>query len=208
MSRSIPYVFTEQGVAMLSAVLKTSNAKEMSIRIMRAFVEMRKFIGSNLIEQRYIYKQVMKNTENIELLQESFAKLEEKGKINHIFFEGQVYDAYSLFMDIVKIAKEEIVIIDNYAGKELFDLLRHSKVSIKIVTSNLDETACQKYKKQYANSEIIFNSTFHDRFIILDRKILYTCGASFKDLGRKCFAITKIEDKELLASIMKRVFIF
>lgn len=150
----------------------------------------------------------MKNTENIELLQESFAKLEEKAKINHIFFEGQVYDAYSLFMDIVKIVKEEIVIIDNYAGKELFDLLRNSRVSIKIVTSNLDETACQKYKKQYTNLEIIFNSTFHDRFIILDRKILYTCGASFKDLVRKCFAITKIKDEELLASIMKRVFIF
>ena len=104
-------------------------------------------------------------------------------------------------------AKEEIIIIDNYAGKELFDLLRNIEIPIKVVTSNLDEKVFQKYKKQYANLEVMTNRSFHDRFILLDRKILYTCGASFKDLGSKCFAITKIEDEKMLEEIIKRIFI-
>ena len=96
-----------------------------------------------------------------------------KEKTNHIFFEGQIYDAYSLLMDILKNAKEEIIIIDNYASKELFDILKDININIKIVTKNINDILIKKYNKQYNNIEIIYNDSFHDRFIIIDRKILY-----------------------------------
>ena len=112
--RKAPYVFTEQGVAMLSAILNTKVAIEVSIRIMNAFVTMKKYISNNLLEQKYINNQVLKNTEDIRLLQESFNKY----KIcDGLFFEGQIYDAYSLLMDIFNTSKQEIIIIDNYIDK-------------------------------------------------------------------------------------------
>ena len=113
----LPYAFTEQGVAMLATILRTKVAEEVSIRIMDAFVEMRKYINNNLIEQTYINKLVIKDHERINLLEESFNKLEEKTKRNSIFFEGQIYDSYSLILDILLTAKKEIIIIDNYIDK-------------------------------------------------------------------------------------------
>lgn len=107
MSRTLPYAFTEQGVAMLATILRTKVAEEVSIRIMDVFVEMRKYINNNLIEQTYINKLVIKDHERINLLEESFNKLEEKTKRNSIFFEGQIYDAYSLLIDILNQSKEE-----------------------------------------------------------------------------------------------------
>ena len=116
-SRKGHNVFTEQGIAMLSTILKSKVAVETSIRIMDAFVKMRKYISANLIEQDNMKNMLIKHDNEIKLLQESFSKLEEKEKINHIFYEGQIYDAYSLLIDIFKGAKEEIIIIDNYADK-------------------------------------------------------------------------------------------
>ena len=204
-SRKGHNVFTEQGIAMLSTILKSKVATETSIRIMDAFVYMRKYISNNLIEQKYINKMVFDHDNEIKLLQESFSKLEEKEKINHIFYEGQIYDAYSLLMDILSKAKNEIIIIDNYAGKELLDIIKDIKQNIKIVSSNIDSTLKKKYESQYDNVIFINNNTFHDRFIIIDRKELYNSGASFKDLGKKCFAINKIEDKEILSNIIKKI---
>ena len=204
-SRKGHNVFTEQGIAMLSTILKSKVATETSIRIMDAFVYMRKYISNNLIEQKYINKMVFDHDNEIKLLQESFSKLEEKEKINHIFYEGQIYDAYSLLMDILSKAKNEIIIIDNYAGKELLDIIKDIKQNIKIVSSNIDSTLKKKYESQYSNVTFINNNTFHDRFIIIDRKELYNSGASFKDLGKKCFAINKIEDKEILSNIIKKI---
>ena len=204
-SRKGHNVFTEQGIAMLSTILKSKVATETSIRIMDAFVYMRKYISNNLIEQKYINKMVFDHDNEIKLLQESFSKLEEKEKINHIFYEGQIYDAYSLLMDILSKAKNEIIIIDNYAGKELLDIIKDIKQNIKIVSSNIDSTLKKKYESQYSNVTFINNNTFHDRFIIIDRKELYNSGASFKDLGKKCFAINKIKDKEILSNIIKKI---
>ena len=204
-SRKGHNVFTEQGIAMLSTILKSKVATETSIRIMDAFVYMRKYISNNLIEQKYINKMVFDHDNEIKLLQESFSKLEEKETVNHIFYEGQIYDAYSLLMDILSKAKNEIIIIDNYAGKELLDIIKDISVDIKIVSSNIDSTLKKKYESQYSNVTFINNNTFHDRFIIIDRKELYNSGASFKDLGKKCFAINKIEDKEILSNIIKKI---
>ena len=197
-----PRVFTEQGVAMLSTILKSKVATETSIRIMDAFVYMRKYISNNF----YKNEKILINHENrILMLEESFDKLNEKQKINTLFYEGQIYDAYSLLMDILSKAKEEVIIIDNYAGKELLDIIKDIKQNIKIVSSSIDSTLKKKYESQYSNVTFINNNTFHDRFIIIDRKELYNSGASFKDLGKKCFSLNKIEDKEYLENIIKKI---
>ena len=208
MIRSLPYVFTEQGIAMLSSVLHTQIAISQSIRIMDAFVKMRKIISSNLIEQKYINELVIKDNERINLLEESFSKLEEKEKINHIFYEGQIYDAYSLLIDIFKGAKEEIIIIDNYADKSILDMITNLNVKVIIVTKKfnlLKDIDIKKYNRQYNNLKVIYSDKFHDRFIILDKKVLYHSGASFKDLGNKCFSINKMEDKEYLEIIIRNI---
>ena len=201
----LPYVFTEQGVAMLSAILKTDVAEEISIKIMDAFVAMKMIINTSLIEQKYFNELTIKNTEDIKLLQESFNKLNTKESNNHIFYEGQIYDSYSLVIDILSKARKEIIIIDNYAGKKLFDIIKNIKVNIKVYTENIDNTARKKYEKQYSNLEIINTDIFHDRFIVIDNKILYHSGASFKDLGKKCFAITKIEDTKIIKDLLERL---
>ena len=207
-SRSLPYAFTEQGIAMLATVLHTPVAAEVSVNIMRAFVKMRKIISSNLIEQKYINELVIKDNERINLLEESFSKLEEKEKINHIFYEGQIYDAYSLLIDIFKGAKEEIIIIDNYADKSILDMITNLNVKVIIVTKKfnlLKDIDIKKYNRQYHNLKVIYNDKFHDRFIILDKKILYHSGASYKDLGNKCFGINKIKDDEYLENILIKI---
>ena len=199
----LPYVFTEQGVAMLSAILKTDVAEEISIKIMDAFIVMKKIINTSLIEQKYFNELTIKNTEDIKLLQESFDMLNTKESNNHIFYEGQIYDAYSLLFKILIKAKSKIIIIDNYAGIELFDLIKEIKIKIIVYTKNVNDELLKKYNKEYNNLEIIKCELFHDRFIIIDNKILYHSGASFKDLGKKCFALTKIEDEEILKGLLK-----
>lgn len=199
----LPFAFTEQGVAMLASVLKTEMASKVSVNIMRAFVLMRRYISTNLVEQKYINNQVLKNTEDIKILKETFDEF--KPKINSIFYEGQIYDAYSLLMDILNKANNSIIIIDNYAGKELLDILKDINKPITIISKNINETIKNKYLKQYNNITFINNDTFHDRFIIIDNNILFTCGASFKDLGKKCFCLSRIEDKEILNSLLKKI---
>lgn len=206
MSRTMPYAFTEQGVAMLATILRTKVAEEVSIRIMDAFVEMRKYINNNLIEQTYINKLVIKDHERINLLEETFSKLEEKTKRNSIFFEGQIYDAYSLLIDILNTSRNEIIIIDNYAGKELLDILKDINKNITIISKNISDELEKKYLSQYQNINFIHSDSFHDRFIIIDDQILYHCGSSFKDLGKKCFAISKIEDKNILNNLVKEIY--
>ena len=208
MSRSYPRVFTEQGIAMLSTILKSKVAVETSIRIMDAFVKMRKYISVNLIEQDNMKNMLIKHDNEIKLLQESFSKLEEKEKINHIFYEGQIYDAYSLLIDIFKEAKKEIIIIDNYADKSILDMITNLNVKVIIVTKKfnlLKDIDIKKYNRQYHNLKVIYSDKFHDRFIILDKKVLYHSGASYKDLGNKCFAINKIKDDEYLENILIKI---
>ena len=198
----LPYVLTEQGIMMISGLLKSDIAVKVNVQIIDAFVKMRKYISNNL----YQNEKILINHENrLLMLEESFDKLNEKEKINHIFYEGQIYDAYSLLIDILSKSKEEVIIIDNYAGKELLDIIKDIKQNIKIVSSNIDSTLKKKYESQYSNVIFMNNNTFHDRFVIIDRKELYNSGASFKDLGNKCFAITKIEDKEYLETILKNI---
>ena len=123
-----------------------------------------------------------------------------------MLFEGELYDSYSLLLDILNTSKKEIIIIDNYAGKELLDILKKVSKKIIIVSKNIDNTLREKYESQYSNITFVNNNSFHDRFIIIDRKKLYSCGASFKDLGKKCFAINEVKPKEYLKEILTIIF--
>ena len=201
----LPYVFTEYGITMLAGILKSEPAIKMSLRIVDIFITMKNYINTSLIEQKYFNELTIKNTEDIKLLQESFNKLNIKENNNHIFYEGQIYDAYSLIRDILSKAKKYIIIIDNYAGKKLFDIIKNINVKVKIYTENIDNISKEKYEKQYNNLEIINTHIFHDRFIIIDNKVLYHSGASFKDLGKKCFAITKMEDNNILKELLNKL---
>lgn len=212
-SRTFPYVFTEQGVAMLATILKTSVAEEISIKIMDAFVAMRKYISANLLEQKYINNQVMKNTENIKLLQESFSKLEEKRKVNEIYFNGQIFDAYSKIIDIMREAKKELIIIDSYADKTVLDMIKNLECKVILITKEnalLKSLDIEKYSAQYNNLQVIYTNTFHDRYFLLDRKTVYHCGSSLNHAGSKTFSINILEDqllKESLIANIKTLFI-
>ena len=206
--RKLPYVFTEQGVAMLATIIKTKVATEMSITIMRAFVAMRKYISSNLLEQKYINNMVIEHDSQIKLLQNTFNKLEEKRKVNEIYFNGQIYDAYSKIQDIFKEAKKELIIIDGYADNTILDIIKRLKINVIIVTKPnnlLTKQDVLKYNKQYNNLKAIYNNTFHDRYFILDGKIVYHCGASINRIGYKTFSITLIGDSEVCMSLLNKV---
>ena len=205
--RFLPYVFTEQGVAMLATVIRTEIAAQVSVNIMRAFVHMRHYIKYNeqLLPHKYLLleEQVDNNTKRIDELFEKFdPRVITK---NSIFFKGDFYDAYSVLLDIFSLAKEEIIIIDNYAGKELLDQLRSIDKKIIIISSNMNETLKNKYSNQYSNVTFINNSSYHDRFIIIDRKKVFHSGASFKDLGKNCFAINEIENKQEIEKIIENI---
>lgn len=205
MSRSLPYAFTEQGVAMLATILRTKVAEEVSIRIMDAFVAMRKYISSSLIEQKYINNLVLEDHSKLKELENTFNKMQEKEKVSTIFFEGQIFDAYTLLLDLFDHAEKEIIIIDNYVSKELLKILKNINKKILIISKNYDEMLIKKYNSQYFNIEFINLDIFHDRFLIIDRKELYACGASFKDLGKKCFAINKMESLELINNLLDKI---
>ena len=196
-------VFTEQGVAMLATILKSKTATETSIRIMDAFVLMRKYISSGLIEQRYINNLVLEHEDKLKMIDNALSEF--KGKNDHLFYEGQIYDAYSLLVDIFNKSKKEIIIIDNYVDKNLLDILSKTNKNITIITNKYNNQGYEKYKKQYKNINLIINNTFHDRFIIIDKKILFHSGASFKDLGKKCFEISRIEEEEIISKILKMI---
>lgn len=206
--RKLPYVFTEQGVAMLATVLRTEVASKMSVAIMRAFVVMRKYISSNLIQQKYINNQVLKNTEEIKILQESFQKFEEKKKVNEIYFNGQIFDAYSKIQEIFKSATKKLIIIDSYADSTLLDIIKRLSVEVIIITKANNLLTYQdilKYNKQYQNLKVIYDNTFHDRYFVIDEKLFYHCGASVNRIGYKTFSITLIGDDDVCKILMNRI---
>ena len=207
-SRKGHSVFTKQGVAMLATILKSKIATQVSIAIMDAFVAMRKYISSNFIEQKYINNMVLEHDSKIKLLQHSFDKLEEKQKINDIYFDGQIYDAYSKIFDIFKHTKNELIIIDSYADNTILDIIKRLNIKVTIITRKnnlLTVQDIEKYNKQYHNLTIKFDSTFHDRYFILDNKTIYHCGASINRIGYKTFSITLIKDKLVTDALINRV---
>ncbi|HIR59031.1 MAG TPA: ORF6N domain-containing protein [Candidatus Onthousia excrementipullorum] len=206
--RKLPYVFTEQGVAMLATVLRTDIASEMSVAIMRAFVTMRKYISTNLLEQKYINNMVLEHDCQIKLLKGSFQKIEEKKKVNEIYFNGQIYDAYSKIQEIFKSANKRLVIIDAYADNTILDIVKRLKIEVIIITKPnnlLTKQDVEKYNKQYNDLTVIYNNTFHDRYFILDDEIIYHCGASINRIGYKTFSITLIGDEDVKNTLINKI---
>ncbi len=205
----LPYVYTEQGISMLAGVLKNDIAIQVSISIIRAFIEMRKFMSSNSQIFERLTNVEYKLLEQDKKFDEIFNQLQYEENIKQkIFFEGQIYDAYSLVIDIIKRAKSKIMIIDNYIDDSILKILvkKNKNVEVVILTSknsNISKLDIQKFNKEYPILKVAKTDKFHDRFIIIDNKELYHCGASIKDLGKKCFGINKIDDIEIINKFVK-----
>ena len=208
----LPYVFTEQGIAMLSGILKNEIAVQVSIKIMDAFVEMRKFMNINksLFEkvvsiENKMDKKFIEQDKKFDIIFDQL-QLEENIK-QRIFFQGQIYDAYSLIIDIIKKASKKILIIDNYVDDSILKMLTKKKNDVEVVIltsnkSNIQNIDIQKFNKEYPLLKVAKTNKFHDRFIVIDDKEMYHLGASIKDLGKKCFGINKIEDIEIIKQII------
>ena len=197
--RKLPFVFTEQGVSMLSAVLKSDIAVKVSIQIIKSFVEMRKFISQNGEVFQRLGNVEKKLIENDDKFNQIFDALETKSLTpnNGIFFDGQMFDAYKLASDIIRKAKKSIILIDNYVDDNTLQLFTKSSknVDVTIYTKSISKTLSkdlEKYNSQYKPIEIKTLKSSHDRFLILDQKTVYHIGASLKDLGKKWFAFSKI----------------
>ncbi len=200
--RNLPYVFTEQGVAMLSGVLKSDTAVKISIQIMSAFVAMRKFILSNALIFQRLDNVERKQIEYDQKFERVFDAIQSKDikPEKGIFFDGQIFDAYKFVSDIVRSANTSIVLIDNYIDDSVLTLLskRNKDVYVTIFTKDISKQLLldlTKYNAQYPPINIKEFTQSHDRFLIIDNKEVYHFGASLKDIGKKWFAFSTF-DKE------------
>lgn len=213
--RYLPYAFTEQGIAMLSAVLNSDTAVEVSIRIMNSFVAMRRFIASNglmfehlnAIELRQIEYQKKTDERFDEVFEYISGHSEPEQKI---FFEGQIYDAFELLTSLVKKAKKEIVLVDGYVDLGTLNILAKKQKGVKadlytFKNTKLTKGDIDKFNAQYPDLTLKYMNIFHDRFIILDKKEGYLIGASLKDAGKKCFGVTKLQDSDTIKGILERL---
>ena len=222
--RYAPYAFTEQGVAMLSAVLRSEKAIKVSIEIMNAFVQMRHYLYRNIaiasrldaVENKVDAK-FLEHETNFRKIDENFSKIfhvldssPQKAK-EGVFFKGQIFDAYAFFQDIIKTAKKEIVLIDGYVDLSVLERLsvKQKNVSVKIYThpkAELRQADVEQFNKQYPTASMDYTKKMHDRFLIIDNKDLYLIGASLKDLGKQCFAFSKMDDpKTLIPAIWRHL---
>ena len=204
----LPYVFTEQGIAMLSALLKSDVAVSVSVNIMKAFIEMRKFLMLNGQVFERLTSVEHKLLEHDKKFDEVFNQLQLEENIKQrIFFDGQIYDAYSIIIDIIKKANNKILIIDNYIDDSVLKMFTKKKNNVEVIIltsnkSNIQNIDIQKFNKEYPILKIAKTNKFHDRFIVIDNEEMYHLGASIKDVGKKCFGINKIEDKEIIGKII------
>jgi len=199
-SASLPYAFTEQGVAMLSAVLRSETAIKVSIQIMQAFVEMRKLVLSNAGLFQRLDKMEMKQIEADQKFEQIFKAIESRGPQpdKGIFFEGEVFDAYSFISEIIKKANKSITLVDNYVDETVLTILakRAQAVSATVYTRQINkqlELDLKKHNEQYPEIVIRTFADSHDRFLIIDRQELYHFGASLKDSGKKWFAFSRMD---------------
>ena len=209
--RYMPYVFTEQGIAMLSAVLKSDVAVEVSIKIMNNFVEMRNFLISNKEMFSRLDRVELKQLETDRKLEEVFNYIASNTEVKqNIFFDGQIYDAFSFIVGLIQKAKKEIILIDNYVDINTLNILckKNKGINVVIATAgkgSLSEKDIVKFNAQYPKLSIKTTIDFHDRFLIIDKEEVYHIGVSIKDAGKKSFGITKIEDKDLVKGLVNKV---
>jgi hypothetical protein len=200
--RNQPLVFTEHGVSMLSSILRSDKAIEISIKIIEIFISMRKFLIQNkniLNKFQQIDQKFIEHDKNFEKVFDYMALNE---PTQGIFFNGQIFDAYIFVSKLIKKAKKEIILIDNYIDEEILEIFTKTKVNVKIYSKNILNLDIEKVKKQYNNIKIIKFDKSHDRFLIIDNET-YHLGASLKDLGKKLFGFSKLEDKEIIKKLQK-----
>lgn len=220
-NRYLPFAFTEQGVSMLASVLKSETAVQTSIKIIDAFVAMRHFMQKNAklfveidnIKQHLIQTDVHlnENDKKIEHVLTLLEKNHEEDK-QRLFFDGQIYDAFSFMVSLVQKAEKEIILIDNYASVGTLDVLSKKKdnVDVQLFTSNkakITQSDIEKFNAQYPTLTLNYTETFHDRFLILDNATAYSIGSSVKDAGKRCFAVTQINEEWMMKMILKRISI-
>ena len=213
--RTLPFAFTEQGIAMLSSVLRSEVAVQTSIRIMDTFVEMRRFIANNALLFERIsnveLKQLEYQKQTDEKLEQIFEYISEHEEASQkVFFDGQIYDAFSLIVSLIQKAEKEIMLIDGYVDVGTLNLLskKNENVSVTIYTqkrTRLTKTDAENFNAQYPTLEVKYTKVFHDRFLILDRETAYHVGASLKDAGKKCFGINLIQDAGIIKDILQRL---
>lgn len=211
----MPYAFTEQGIAMLSAILRSDEAIQVSINIMNTFVKMRHFLAENSLIFNKLnsleLKQLEYQKESNEKFEQIFAYISEHKEVRQkIFFEGQIYDAFSLLVALVEKAEKSIVLVDNYVDVKTLNILakKQDGVDITIYTvrrTRLTSQDITNFNNQYPTLTINYTCVFHDRFLILDETTAYHIGASLKDAGKKCFGITRIEDMGIVSDILQRL---
>ena len=210
-SSSNPYAFTEQGMAMLSAVLKSDIAVEVSIKIMNSFVKMRKFLLSNKEMFARLDRVELKQLETDQKLEKVFNYIATNTEVKqNIFFDGQIYDAFSFIVGLVQKAKKEIILIDNYVDVHTLNILCKKDKGVDIIVAtagkgSLSTKDITKFNAQYPKLLVKTTTDFHDRFLIIDKTEVYHIGASIKDAGKKSFGITKIEDKDLIKNLINKV---
>ena len=209
--RQLPYAFTENGIAMLSSVLRSPTAIEVNIRIMRAFSAMRRFLLANAqMFQRIetVEKRQIATDAKVDSILERLDATETP--LQGVFYDGQLWDARALVLKLIQSAKRSLILIDNWATAETLDLFTKKRKGVKvtIITSEhydkkhvphrkISDADIATFNAQYPRLAVRYNETFHDRFLIIDDKELYLIGASLKDLGRKCFGFTKMDAGEI-----------
>ena len=213
--RKPPYAFTEQGIYMLATVLKGDAAEQQSIFIMRAFREMRHFIANNALlfeKVSHIELRQLEYEKNTDVrFDKVFRYIEDHAETEQkIFFDGQIYDAFSLITSIVQRATREIILIDGYVDVDTLNILakKSAGVDVKIYTyasAQLTNRDAANFNAQYPTLTVKRTQVFHDRFIILDGNKAYHIGASIKDAGKKCFGISLIEDSGVVADLLNRL---
>lgn len=213
--RYLPYAFTEQGIAMLSAVLRSDEAIQVSVNIMNAFVKMRRFLAENAVMFDKLnsleLKQLEYQKESNEKFDQIFAYISEHEEVRQkIFFEGQIYDAFRLLVSLVEKAEKSIVLIDNYVDVATLNIFAKKKdgVDVTIYTVRRTRLASQdiaNFNSQYPTLTVNYTGVFHDRFLIIDEETAYHIGASIKDAGKKCFGISRIGDAGIISDILQRL---
>lgn len=219
--RYSPYVYTEQGIAMLSAVLRSDVAIQVSIRIMKTFVEMRKYLAGNsmLLEK---VNHIEKRQIQAEIRQENFEKLTNerfdrvfdyieahKEDNQKIFYDGQIFDAFSLITQLVHQAEKDIILIDGYVDVVTLNIMAKKKEGVNVTfytlpSARLTTQDIANFNTQYPTLNVKRTTAFHDRFLIIDGNIGYHMGASIKDAGNKCFGINKIGDVSVINALVSK----
>ena len=213
--RYLPRAFTEQGVAMLSAVLRSDTAIDVSVRIMESFVEMRHFVAGNAIMFDQIRAVELRQLEYQKTTDERFERVFDYMEAHEapkqkVFFAGQLYDAFELLVSLVRKAKKSIVLVDGYVDVRTLNILakKADGVTATIWThpaTRLSQLDVDAFNAQHPRLEIEHTAAFHDRFLVIDESEGYLVGASLKDAGKRSFAIARIEDSGNVADILKKL---